>query len=106
MSEKLSGGVRMRELIATVAGPVLWSDNRQSWLARAARRAGISCRQVKSLWYGEITDECHRSARLMRDAAEEITGIAAALDQDRYREEIAEILDLVRQMRAQDRSAS
>lgn len=60
----------MRDLIAAVAGPRSWSDTRESWLARAARKAGISYRQTKSLWYGEIKDPFHRSARLMRDAAE------------------------------------
>ncbi len=62
----------LRELIAAVAGPREWSDTRESWLARAARKAGISYRQTKSLWYGEIQDETHRSARLMRDAAERL----------------------------------
>lgn len=67
--EKVSGS--MRELVAAVAGPKQWSDTRQSWLARAARKAGISYRQCKALWYGEIIDPYHRSARLMRDAAEQ-----------------------------------
>lgn len=75
MPEKLFGGLGVRELIAAVAGQPSWSDNRQSWLARAARRAGISHRQAKALFYGEITDPHHKSARLMRDAAERFTSV-------------------------------
>lgn len=60
----------VRGLVAAVAGPQLHSDNRKSWLARAARKAGISFRQIKSLFYGEIRDPNHRSVRLLRDAAE------------------------------------
>lgn len=102
MLEKFSKGIGMRELIAAVAGPRTWSDTRESWLARAARRAGISYRQVKSLWYGEIKDDRHRSARLMRDAAEKYQAIASALDQtdsEFHQHDIAALLDLARTLR-------
>ena len=94
----------MRNLIASVAGPRSWSDTRESWLARAARRAGISYRQVKSIWYGEITDPHHRSVRLLRDAAEKYGAIAQAIDPVIYREEVAALLDLARKLRDQDNS--
>lgn len=107
MPEKCSEGASVRELVALVAGPREWSDNRKSWLARAARRAGISFRQCKSLFYGEITDVSHRSARLMRDAAadhyENLAARLAATDADFYRAEIAAYLDLARSLRRLDR---
>lgn len=107
MSELFSGSARMRELIASVAGPRLWSDTRESWLARAARGAGISYRQVKSLWYGEIADVNHRSARLMRDAAEKYEALASSLnhrDAEFHREDISALLALARSLRSLDSS--
>lgn len=59
----------MRELVAAVAGPILPSDNRESWLRRAARNAGASYRQAKALFYGEITDPHHRVVSIFREAA-------------------------------------
>lgn len=119
MSEKFSGGLGIRELIAVVAGPILWSDNRETWLARAARHAGITCRQAKSLYYGEIADPDHRSARLLRDAAErnakrEARGLAekfesiaaglAASDPDFHRDAIAALVSGARALRGLDRA--
>lgn len=104
MPEKFSS-VRMRELVAAVAGPRQWSDTRESWLGRAARRAGITFRQAKALFYGEITDPNHRSARLMRDAAElagqyeTIARSMHATDPDFYREQVLALLDVARAIR-------
>lgn len=103
MSEKLSRSASVRELIAAVAGPRQWSDTRESWLHRAARRAGISFRQAKALFYGEITDVNHRSARLMRDAAENYGNLASQLrsmDPEFHRETIAAYVDLARAFRS------
>lgn len=98
----------MRELVALVAGPREWTDNRKSWLSRGARRAGISFRQAKALFYGEITDDRHRSARLMRDAAadhyEQLAHALAAKDADFHQQDIAAYLDLARALRRVDRS--
>lgn len=113
MPEKVSS-VCMRELVATVAGPNEWSDNRKSLIAKAARQAGITFRQAKALFYGEITDPNHRSARLMRDAAErkaktEATRLAeqfetiarslGAVDQDFHRDTIAALISGARTLR-------
>ena len=59
----------MRELVAAVAGPILPSDNRESWLRRAARNSGASYRQAKALFYGEIDDPHHRVVSIFREAA-------------------------------------
>lgn len=95
MSEKFSG----RKLVAAVAGPRQWSDTRQSWLNRAARRAGVPYRTVKAIFYGEITSPSHPCVRLMRlclerrshSLAERCERIARAMevaDPEFYRQDI------------------
>jgi hypothetical protein len=95
-------------LFAVVAGNRAWTDNRKSWIARGARRAGISPRQAKAIFYGEITDPRHRSARLVRDAAaahyEQIAESLARRDPEFYSAEIASYRDLAGSLRRLDRS--
>ncbi len=111
MSEKAS----MRRLVEAVAGPRTWSDTRQSWLNRAARRSGLSFRTIKGIWYGEITDESHAAIRILRrtaaDTSPEILaqrlealarGMVAA-DADFYRPDIRALIDAVRALRNLDR---
>jgi hypothetical protein len=122
LSEKRSGDRKsfpetvMREEIAILAGPRQWGDNKASWLARvpAAVKAAlgtakqtVSCRTVKAIWYGEITDPEHHAARDIKKAAELISarnearalaekfqGLAGgmnAADSNLYRAEIARL---------------
>jgi hypothetical protein len=42
--------------ISVIAGPMLANETRESWLNRAARKAGIAYRQAKALYYGETDD--------------------------------------------------
>jgi len=114
MSPKFSSGVSLRELVAAVAGPREWSDTRESWLARAARRSAVSFRQIRAVWYAEITDPDHPSARKLRDAArrlgqteaqalaEKFETVARALgaaDSDFHRTDIAALVDAARALR-------
>jgi hypothetical protein len=64
-AEKLSTGaensmsdivIEMHEKIALLGGDRTWHDNRDSWLSRAARNAGISYRTAKALFYKERLD--------------------------------------------------
>ncbi len=104
----------MREAVAAVAGPKEWSDTRETWNARAARRANVSYRQAKALFYGEITDPEHKAVRRMRDAAvrygqaeaqemaarfETIAEAMNAGNADRYSKDIAALLDAARALR-------
>ena len=50
----MSTVVDWRSEIESFAGP--FEGNRKSWLSRAARRAGTTSRQIKALYYGEMTD--------------------------------------------------
>lgn len=72
MSEKSSECRPMREVIAAIAGPRSDFDNRKSWLADAARKAGVTPRMMKALWYGEITDDEHKAARRVREKAQRL----------------------------------
>lgn len=120
MSEKRSEET-MRELIATVAGPVQFTDNRKSWLSRAARNSGLTFRQVKALFYGEITDPNHLAARRLKDAAveagrkearslaaqfETIAGGLNATDETFYRDQAAAYVEIARILRGLDRAGN
>lgn len=59
-----------RDEIGVIAGPIQPNDTRESWLARAARRAGISYRQCKSLFYGQTKDPRHSVASKILSAAD------------------------------------
>lgn len=105
----------MREIVAEVAGPRSWGDTRESWLNRAAERAGITYSQVKRVFYGEITDPDHKAARKLRDivaqrkAAKEAAELASqfesiarkinATDQDFHRDTVAALVDAARKLR-------
>jgi hypothetical protein len=83
VSEKLDGkrkmpAVNWSEEIGIIAGPMLPSDTRESWLARAARKAGITFRQAKALRYGETKDPKHSVAVSVLSAADQ-----ARMDQAR-----------------------
>ncbi len=58
------------EEIGVVAGPLQPNDTRESWLARAARKAGLSYRQCKSLFYGQTKDPRHSVASKLLSAAD------------------------------------
>jgi hypothetical protein len=104
----------MRELVAAVAGPVQWNDNRKSWLSRAARRANVSYRQAKALFYGEINDPEHKTVRRMQVAAgrHEATELARHFetmavglqhrDADFYSRHIDAFVEIARTLRALD----
>lgn len=53
---EMTVAAEMKEAMTVLAGQRLPSDTRESMLARAARRAGISYRQAKTFFYGESTD--------------------------------------------------
>lgn len=57
---------KMRECIAGLAGQREWNDTRESWLNRAADRAGITYRTMRDIFYGRITDESHYAVQLLK----------------------------------------
>jgi len=56
LESEMNVASEMKRSMMVLAGPRLPSDTRESMLARAARRAGISFRQAKTFFYGESTD--------------------------------------------------
>lgn len=48
--------VEMREGVSELAGPRLFAYTRESWLARASRKSGVSYRRVKGFFYQEYTN--------------------------------------------------
>lgn len=116
MPEKFS---KMRTLVAAVAGPRTEFDTRESWLARAARTAGISYRQCKAAFYGEISDPEHKTIRRLQAAAEreakrEASELAVtferiargmnAADPNFYSATSSALLDVARSLRGMDRA--
>ena len=63
----------MRECICAIAGERGWTETRQAWLARAARKAGISFRAAKAIFYGEVTDPKASVVEGLRAAAAQKT---------------------------------
>jgi len=61
MLEKASGRMTavaydLKDRLIAIAGERAWSETREAWLARAARKCGISYRQAKSIFYNELRD--------------------------------------------------
>jgi hypothetical protein len=102
--------VALRELVVAVAGPRKWSDTRESWLARASRKSGVSYRTIKSIYYGEIEDPLHPAVRLLRyaarphrfDLASRVERAARSMEQadpDFFEQDIAALVDVARALR-------
>ena len=60
----------MKRSIVLLAGPRQDTDTRESMIARAARRAGISFRQAKTFFYGETTNPRFKVVERVRAAIE------------------------------------
>lgn len=118
MSNKAFGVNKMRELVAAVAGPKTEFDNRDSWLSRAARRAGISYRQARAVLYGEISDPDHKAVRKLKEAAgrheagqlankfESLAGALNIRDADFHGADVAALLHAARALRGLDRAGT
>lgn len=66
--------------IGAIAGPFSPNDTKESWLDRAARKAHVSLRHIKSIYYGHVTDPKHSVASNILTAAEQARVAAAKLD--------------------------
>ncbi|HQS14995.1 MAG TPA: hypothetical protein PLV46_05020 [Reyranella sp.] len=49
----VSATVRARDMLCDLSGPRGWNDTRESWLSRGARRAGLSLRRARAIFYQE-----------------------------------------------------
>lgn len=69
----MSVALEMKHAIVALAGSRMPSDTRESMIARAARRADISIRQAKALFYGEYRDPRASIVEKVRAAIKEDT---------------------------------
>lgn len=121
MSETSDGNRKMHVLswhteIEVIAGPMSSRETRESWLARAARKAGISFRQCKALYYRETIDPKHSVASGVLEAAREarreaqhlaaqyesIAGSLNAKDADFHSEDVVALIHAARSLRGLD----
>jgi hypothetical protein len=72
--------VGWRAEISAIAGPLEAFDTRDSWLHRAARRALVSHRHIKALFYGEMADPKYSVAYKVLIAAQKARVDAAKID--------------------------
>jgi len=49
----VSASARARDMLCELSGPRGWNDTRESWLARGARRVGLSLRRARAIFYQE-----------------------------------------------------
>jgi hypothetical protein len=99
MSENLSSerkmqiAEEMKHAVTMLAGERGWHDTRESWLAGAARKAGISYRQAKAFFYGEASNPSSEAVERVR-AALKHTSAGAGLHEN----EIESLRTLVSQL--------
>jgi hypothetical protein len=76
----------MREAIRELAGPRSFTDTRESWLSRAARRAGITFRQAKAFHYGETMNprvaDVEKVRAAVRSTAQAVEGRQAGANDE------------------------
>lgn len=110
---RVTDALTMKNAMVALAGPRRDGDTRESMLSRAARRAGISFRQAKSLYYGEARDprasvlqrvteavqrlnkQAENDARETVSATDDITQLLASarqINEDLHREVLALVL--------------
>jgi hypothetical protein len=80
-NRKMEKTVDWVEEISVIAGPLGNKGNRESWLAEAAKKAGVTLRSIKSLFYGEARHPSYENAEKIKQAAEKARQEALALAQ-------------------------
>lgn len=104
--------------ITSIAGPMRSNDTRESWLARAARKAQLPFRQIKSLYYGECKDpktsvalgvlsaaaKARAEASELASRFESLAGAMNGTDADFYSEDVLTLIHAARQLRGTDRT--
>jgi hypothetical protein len=104
--------------IQVIAGPKLSGDTKESWLARAARKAGITFRQCKALYYNETKDpkasvassvllasrQAREEAKSLASQFETLAGAMNAADEDFYSPDVLALIDAARVLRGLDRA--
>lgn len=107
-SLSMTAAAYWRASIEAIAGEPHWSDTRESMIARAARRTGVSFRLLRALYYGETIDPRYsvgvRIDRVAQQQADRFEAVAASLeaqDADFHRETIGRYRALARRVRGE-----
>ena len=82
----------MRSLIVAAAGPRLDTDTRETWLRRAADLVGVSFRQARAVYYGEISGPNCEAVRKFEEAAERRAREGAADLADQFECLVAQLI--------------
>jgi hypothetical protein len=110
---KMEKSVNWVEEISVIAGPIGSKGNRESWLADAAKKAGVTLRSIKSLFYGEARHPSYENAEKIKQAADkarqealalaqqyaDMAGALYAKDQDFYCDDIVALVHAARALR-------
>jgi len=122
VSESSDGNRKMSRVLSwhieieVIAGPVLANDTKESWLARAARRAGITYRQCKALYYRETVDpkvsvasgvliaadKARKEASELASRFESLAGSLNAKDADFFGNDVAALIHAAQRLRGQN----
>lgn len=117
----MSRAINWQDEIEVIAGP--YSGNRKHWLSQAARRAGVSYRQIKGLFYAETNDpklsvaskvlsaaeqarleEARRDARMVAEILYRHAETLAQTDEDFHRNSIDGLIETARAISNRDRT--
>ncbi|WP_316205770.1 hypothetical protein [Bradyrhizobium sp. SZCCHNS1012] len=82
----------MRTLIVAAAGPRLDTDTRETWLRRAADLVGVSFRQARAVYYGEVSGPNCEAVRKFEEAAERRAREGAADLADQFDSLLAQLV--------------
>jgi len=62
----------LKDRFIAIAGERAWSETREAWLARTARKCGITYRQAKSIFYNEMREPKASLVACIRAAEEKL----------------------------------
>jgi len=90
----------MRDAIIKLAGERAFFETREVWIARAARRAGITARQAKAFFYREASSPRHQDVEAVRLAVATLNSAEEARDSERRDRELEELRAIVDRLEA------
>ena len=94
--------IELKAGLAELAGPLQPSDTRESWLARGARRAGVSHRTARAIYYGETTDPRTSVSDRIRAAVTRLRGEQLKRAQHEHQDILGRIARLERHLSLSD----
>lgn len=75
----VSATVKAHDMLVGLCGPRGWNDTRESWLARGARKAKLSLRRARAIFYQEPIRLTAEEYLAIQDAFEAADAVVAAI---------------------------